>query len=274
MRVGSTLVVRGGNPPQHRPRVVCRAALMVLGLLSIGPAQAESLVVSLSFNRLAVTSTYTGTSVAVFGAVERDGQAAARSGGYDVVVTIRGPRQSLTVREKEALGPVWINRAQQKFAEVPSFLAVLSSRALPDFADAATRRRLRLGLSAIVAAPDLTLAAPAPDDPFRDALLRLRRRERLFTETASGVRFLSPTVFRATAPLPAAAPVGAYDVEVVLLAGGVPLARHEGRFDLVKSGVEQGIATFARDWSLAYGLAVGALALISGWLASVIFRRD
>ncbi len=274
MRVGSTLVVRGGNPPQHRPRVVCRAALMVLGLLSIGPAQAESLVVSLSFNRLAVTSTYTGTSVAVFGAVERDGQAAARSGGYDVVVTIRGPRQSLTVREKEALGPVWINRAQQKFAEVPSFLAVLSSRALPDLADAATRRRLRLGLSAIVAAPDLTLAAPAPDDPFRDALLRLRRRERLFTETASGVRFLSPTVFRATAPLPATAPVGAYDVEVVLLAGGVPLARHEGRFDLVKSGVEQGIATFARDWSLAYGLAVGALALISGWLASVIFRRD
>ncbi len=274
MRVGSTLVVRGGNPRQHRPRVVCRAALMVLGLLSIGPAQAESLVVSLSFNRLAVTSTYTGTSVAVFGAVERDGQAAARSGGYDVVVTIRGPRQSLTVREKEALGPVWINRAQQKFAEVPSFLAVLSSRALPDLADAATRRRLRLGLSAIVAAPDLTLAAPAPDDPFRDALLRLRRRERLFTETASGVRFLSPTVFRATAPLPATAPVGAYDVEVVLLAGGVPLARHEGRFDLVKSGIEQGIATFARDWSLAYGLAVGALALISGWLASVIFRRD
>ena len=261
--------------PGHGPnKVPARAHLLLLGLLSIGPARAESLVVSLSFNRLAVTSTYTGTSVAVFGAVERDGQAAARSGGYDVVVTIRGPRQSLTVREKEALGPVWVNRAQQKFAEVPSFLAVLSSRALPDLADEATRRRLRLGLSAIVAAPDLTLAAPVPADPFREALLRLRRRERLFTETASGVRFLAPTVFRATAPLPATAPVGAYDVEVVLLAGGVPLARHEARFDLVKSGIEQGLADAARDWSLAYGLAVGALALISGWLASVIFRRD
>ncbi|PIK70834.1 hypothetical protein CS379_22570 [Methylobacterium frigidaeris] len=252
-----------------------RAALaVILSLLGLAPARAESLVVSLSFNRLAVTSTYTGTSVAVFGVIERDGQAGARSGGYDVVVTIRGPRQALTVREKEALGPVWVNRAQQKFADVPSFLAVLSSRPVAEIADEATRRRLRLGLKAIVAAPDLTLTAPKPDDPFREALLRLRRRERLFTEAEAGVRFLSPTVFRATAPLPATAPVGAYDVEVVLLAGGVPLARHEARFDLVKSGVEQGIATAARDWSLAYGLAAGALALISGWLASVIFRRD
>ncbi|AWN50005.1 hypothetical protein DK419_11800 [Methylobacterium terrae] len=250
------------------------AALLASVPIAIGPARAETLVVSLSFNRLAVTSTYTGTSVAVFGAVERDGQAAARSGGYDVVVTIRGPRQALTVREKEALGPVWVNRAQQKFAEVPSFLAVLSSRPLAAIADEATRRRLRLGLQAIVAAPDLTLTAPTPDDPFREALLRLRRGQRLFAESEAGVRFLSPSVFRTTAPLPATAPVGAYDVEVVLLAGGVPLARHEGRFDLVKSGVEQGIATFARDWSPAYGLAVGALALISGWLASVIFRRD
>ncbi|WP_246775888.1 TIGR02186 family protein [Methylobacterium aquaticum] len=48
---------------------------MVFALLAIGPARAESLVVSLSFNRLAVTSSYTGASVAVFGAVERDGQA-------------------------------------------------------------------------------------------------------------------------------------------------------------------------------------------------------
>ncbi|KMO13085.1 membrane protein [Methylobacterium platani JCM 14648] len=261
-------------PAPSRGALMRAMLALLLAVLAFGPAQAESLVVSLSFNRLAVTSTYAGTSVAVFGAIERDAQAAARSGAYDVVVTIRGPRQSLTVREKEALGPVWVNRDQQKFAEVPSFLAVLSSRPLPEIADAATRRRLRLGLAAIVAAPDLTLAAPTPDDPFREALLRLRRRERLFTESEAGVRFLAPAVFRATAPLPATAPVGAYDVEVVLLAGGVPLARHDARFDLVKSGIEQGIATIARDWSLAYGLAAGALALISGWLASVIFRRD
>ena len=39
-----------------------------------------------------------------------------------------------------SLGPAWVNRSQQKFAEVPSFLAVLSSRPLAEVADEATRR--------------------------------------------------------------------------------------------------------------------------------------
>ncbi|MFE1600320.1 TIGR02186 family protein [Methylobacterium sp. ID0610] len=253
-----------------------RALALLLGLAAYGltaiPAAAESLVVSLSFTRLAITSNYAGSSVAIFGAVERDAQMAARRGAYDVVVTIRGPRQSLTVREKEALGPLWVNRAQRKFAEVPAFLAVLASRPLAEVADEATRRRLRLGLRAIVESPEMT--ASPEDDPFRDALLRLRRSERLFVENEAAVRFLTPTVFRATVPLPARAPVGAYDVEVALLAGTVPLARESARFDLVKTGVEQGLASVARDWSLLYGVGTGVLALLSGWLASVIFRRD
>ncbi|GJD50991.1 hypothetical protein OPKNFCMD_3742 [Methylobacterium crusticola] len=260
--------------PRAAPRRLLLGPALCAGLAGPGPARAETLVVSLSFNRLAVTSTYSGSSVAVFGAIERDAQAAARAGASDVVVTIRGPRQALTVREKEALGPVWVNRGQQKFADVPAFLAVLSSRDLASVADEATRRRLRLGLGAIVASPDLTLAAPETDDPFRDALLRLRRRERLFVENEAGVQFLSPAVFRSTVSLPATAPVGAYDVEVVLLAGGVPLARRSERFDLVKTGFEQRMAVFARDWSAAYGVATGLLALLSGWLASQIFRRD
>jgi hypothetical protein len=30
----------------------------------------------------------------------------------------------------------------------------------------------------------------------------------------------------------------------------------------------------ARDWSAAYGAATAGVALLFGWLASVIFRRD
>ncbi|MGY2051292.1 TIGR02186 family protein [Methylobacterium sp. JK268] len=254
-------------------RAATLAGLGLAGSLLARPAAAEALVVSLSFTRLAVTSTYAGASLAVFGAVERDGQAAARQGPYDAVITVRGPRQSLTLREKQALGPLWVNRAQQKFAEVPAFLAVLSSAPLARLADASTRRRLRLGLRAIVDSGDLT-AAPEGDDPFREALLRLRRSQRLFVEAETGVRFLSASVFRANVALPAAAPVGAYDVEVTLLAGTVPVARETARFDLVKTGAEAGLAAFARDWSLLYGVGTGALALLSGLLASLIFRRD
>ncbi|RVU13176.1 TIGR02186 family protein [Methylobacterium oryzihabitans] len=258
---------------RRRPgaRALLAALLVLAGTRASG---AETLVVGLSFNRMAITSSYAGASVAVFGAIERDGQGGARAGDYDVVVTIRGPRRGVTVREKDRLGPVWINRHQRKFAEVPLFLAVASSRPVEAVADAPTRRRLRLGLQAIVDGPDLAAAPPEGEDPFRQALLRLRRDEGLFVERPAGVRFLSPAVFQAALPLPAVAPVGAYEVEVALLAGGTPLATRTAGFELVKTGFEQRMAVFARDWSPLYGLAAAALALLSGWLASVIFRRD
>ena len=243
-------------------------------LPAVLPVRAESLLISLSVSRVAVNSSYTGSSIVVFGSVERDAQTVARSGGYDLVVTVRGPRQSLTVREKERLGPIWLNRAQQKFVEVPAFLAVLASRPLTDLAGETSRLRLRIGLDAIVAAPDLTFPREREDDPFRAALLRLRAGQKLFVEDEAGVQFLTPTLFRATVPLPATAPVGRYDVEAVLFAGGASLARQEARFELAKSGFERRMAVFARDWAPAYGLLAIVLALLFGWLASVIFRRD
>ena len=79
--------------------------LLLLLLSSLAPAQAETLITSLSNHRVLINSNYTGTQIAVFGAIERDAQTVARATGYDVVVTVRGPRQFLTVREKERLGP-------------------------------------------------------------------------------------------------------------------------------------------------------------------------
>ena len=250
------------------------ALALLLALVGAGPASAEALLISLSVSRVAVNSTFTGSSIVVFGSVERDAKTVARAGPYDLVVTVRGPRQSLTVREKERLGPIWLNRAQQKFAEVPAFLAVLASRPLTEVAGEPSRLRLRIGLDAIVAAPDLTLSRERAGDPFRAALLRLRAGQKLFVEDEAAVTFLTPTLFRATVPLPATAPVGRYDLEAVLFSGGAELARQDGRFELVKTGFERRMAVFARDWAPAYGLLAVMVALLFGWIASVIFRRD
>jgi hypothetical protein len=39
-------------------------------------------------------------------------------------------------------------------------------------------------------------------------------------------------------------------------------------------GFEQFVASSARDHGLLYGLATAGLALLTGWIASVVFRRD
>ena len=71
--------------------------------------------------------------------------------------------------------------------------------------------------------------------------------------------FLSPALFSARIDVPATAPTGTYEVEVVLYAGGVQLARQTTNFEVIKTGIEQRLATGAHDRPLLYGLATGAL---------------
>lgn len=250
------------------------ALAVPIGGALAGAAAAESLIASLSTSRVAITSNYTGGSIVVFGAIERDGQTVSRSGSYDIVVTVRGARQSLVVREKEPYGPIWINRTQQRFVEVPLFLAVLSSRPVTEITTDVLRHRLRIGIEAIVAAPDFTADRGGRHIPFRQALVRLREQEQLYQEVPRGVTFLTPSLFRGAVPLPAIAPPGAYEVDVALFADSVLLARAFTNFELVKTGFEQQVAHWSREWSMVYGLAVAAIALAFGWTASVIFRRD
>jgi uncharacterized protein (TIGR02186 family) len=256
--------------------VILRARLgAALGLAAAcPPASAETLVTSLSSHRVLITSNYTGTAIAAFGAIERDAQTIARAAAYDVVITVRGPRQSLVVREKEPLGPVWINQEQQKFPDVPAYLGVFSSRPLAEITVPSLRARQKIGLEAIVHATDFTLDRGSADEPFREALLRLQRREGLYIESQRGVTFLTSSLFRAPVPIPATAPPGNYEVDVVLFSDNVMLSRAQTNFELVKTGFEQQVAAAAREWPLLYGLVIAAIALLFGWIASVIFRRD
>ena len=252
-----------------------RGALALLSTFAVAaPAGAESLVVSLSTSRVAITSNYTGAAIVAFGAIEKDAQTVARATGYDIVVTVRGPRASLVVREKEPMGPIWLNRDRQPFSDVPLYIAVLSSRRTDEITTEALRNRLKVGLQAIVNSPDFTYSRGGADRPFREALLRLQRREGLYIEAQRGVTFLTSSLFRAPVPIPALAPPGNYEVDVVLFSDNVMLSRTQTNFELVKTGFEQQVAGIAREWSLPYGLAIAAIAVLFGWIASVIFRRD
>jgi len=198
----------------------------------------------------------------------------SRAGPYGVVVTVRGPREAITVRQKERLGPIWLNRSQQKFIQVPSFLAVMSSRPIDETVSEVMRRRFRLGIKAVVTAPEFTVGRGPNEDTFREALVRLKGQERLYFENPRGVTFVTEEFFRSPIPLPATAPVGNYDVEVSLLADGIVVARRNASFELVKTGLEEQITEFARDRPVMSGFVAAGMALFFGWLASVIFRRD
>jgi len=112
------------------------------------------------------------------------------------------------------------------------------------------------------------------NEPFRGALVRLMDERGLYSEEANAVTFLTQTLFRASIKLPAQVPVGDYTVDVKLFADGNLIGHTALLFKSVKVGFEQFVVEAARNHGLLYGLATACMALLTGWTASVAFRRD
>lgn len=255
---------------------LARATAVLLVLTLAGEAQAERLVISLSRHQLMIASNFTGANLVVFGTVERDAATVERPGGYDLAVTVIGPRETMVTFRKERVFGIWVNAASRTFLDVPSYLAVLTTRPIEAFTSPDLARRLQLGLENTVLPQMLSgdIADVNHDDPFRQAFIRLKRDNGLYAEQDNAVTFLTPTLFRATIPVPADIPTGGYEVDVKLMAGGVMIARANTAFEVVKAGFERLVASSARDHGFAYGLVTVVLALLTGWFGSVIFRRD
>ena len=255
------------------PRIAALAA--AAAIVATEPAAAERLVASLSNRHVMITSNYTGVELVLFGSIERDASNAPRTNPYDIVATVIGPRETLRLRHSQRVLGIWVNTAARTFVDPPSYLAVLANRPLDLIASAENRRKLQIGLTD-TPLPELVNndIGEVTSDPFRGALVRLMGERGLYSEEANAVTFLTPTLFRASIKLPAQVPVGDYMVDVKLFADGNLIAHTALLFQIVKVGFEQFVVEAARDHALLYGFATACMALLTGWIASVAFRRD
>ena len=263
--------------------MTARGALMLAAATALAlaagltrPAMAERLVVSLSNHRVAVTSSFTGEDLVLFGTIEPDRPRTALRNAYDLVVTVTGPRQTLRTRRKERVLGIWVNLDSREFVRVPSYLGILSNRPVNEIAPTETLRRLQVGLNHVILTQRIgtDFADTVPEDPFRVAFIKLEKEGGAYQESATAVTFLTPTVFRVAIPLAANTQTGNYAIDVKLFAGGNLVARTNSALEVIKAGFEQYVADAARDHGLMYGLVAALMALFIGWFGSVVFRRD
>jgi uncharacterized protein (TIGR02186 family) len=260
-----------------------RAALFAVGfalasgvMLAGDAARAERLIVSVSNHRVTVTPNYAGEELVLFGSVEKDDKTPANRGNYDLVVTVSGPRADMVTRRKERRFGIWVNNDYRQFLKVPTYLAIFSNRPFEAIAAPEVQRRQQIGLKNVLltqrVGPDY--ADVVPDDAFRSAFVRLRSEHGLYREASSAVTFLTPNLFRTGIPLPAEVPIGTYTVDIKLFADGALVTRTDTAFEIVKVGFEQFVASTAHQNGFAYGLVTAFMALMTGWMASVVFRKD
>jgi uncharacterized protein (TIGR02186 family) len=171
---------------------------------------------------------------------------------------------------------IWVNADSRVFVDPPAYLAIFANRPLNAIANAEIRRRLQIGFENMQLpqriGPDV--GEVTSNDPFRSAFVRLKSEHELYREEPNAVTFLTSHIFRTGIPLPADAPIGNYEVDVKLFADGAMIARMSSAFELVKFGFGQFVAEAAYSHGILYGLITAMMALATGWLASVVFRRD
>ena len=260
-----------------RPRLaICLALAGFASLVAATAVRAEHLIVSVSNHRVTVTPNYSGEELVLFGAIEHDANTPVSRGSYDIVVTVAGPKTTMVTRRKARVFGIWVNADSREFLNVPSYLAVFSNQPLYAIAAPEILRRQQLGIDNVILTQRVgsDFADVVADDPFRRAFVRLREDHGLYRESANAVTFLTANLFRTGIPLPAEVPIGTYTVDIKLLANGAPISHTETAFEVAKVGFEQFVANASRNESLQYGLFTAAMALMTGWFASVVFRKD
>jgi uncharacterized protein (TIGR02186 family) len=251
-------------------KTVLAAAALFLAL-SVGGAAAEDLVSTVSNPNVAITSSFDGVTLSLFGNVEPDEGKKVVDGPFDVIIVITGPSVDRVARLKTNNFGVWINTEQVEFNPFPTYFQVLSSNPLDRITDHDTLEAERI----LPDAQTRVSAVPASlhVEHFGVELVKLMNARGLFGINETGVKFLSPTAYVAQLTLPADISNGLFITQTYLFKNGKLLAKRGDSFAVNKTGFERFLFTSSREYPLLYGLVCVILAVGTGWLGGVIFKR-
>lgn len=247
--------------------------IVVLLLAAMAPAHAQRLVSQISNDTVEITSSFSGERMSFFGTIIPDAGSDDKfvTGPFHVVVVVLGPTQNRVARQKTNVLGIWLNTAQVEFQNFPSYFHVLSSGRLTDITDITT-------LTTNLILPEShTLAATGGDwwntAVFGRELVRLMTEQGLFGVQENGVNFPAENFYSARLTLPSNAPPGPYIALTYVFKNGEIVARKSEGFAVRKIGFERFLALSAVQQPLLYGVICVILALFTGWLGGVIFRR-
>ncbi|WP_298671252.1 TIGR02186 family protein [uncultured Sphingomonas sp.] len=252
-----------------------RAGLALALAAPLMMAQAKPVLVpDVSQREIEIAYSFTGAELLLFGAIllpPGEPRADAHH-PIDVVVVVKGPSESITIREKEKVAGIWINADRLRYSSAPSFYAIASSRPIRDLVDDRTRAIYELGLDSLQLSPTSS-APPDVQDRFTRGLVELRQRNNLYYEAPHAVEITDGVLYRARMNIPARVPVGKFTAETFLIRDGKVLGAAVRDIDVRKSGFERFVARAAERSSFLYGLTAVALSVFLGWGAGAIARR-
>lgn len=241
--------------------------LIALFLLLATPAKAEEIVLGLSRDEVAITATFEGSEILIFGAIKRD-EPVSTEDDLGVIVTVAGPDVPVTVRKKDRRLGIWVNTEAVEIDVAPSFYAVATNRPLRDILSDREDINTRISTARAIRSVE---AAESGTENFVRALIRIRAGQGLYQTIPEGVWVEEDALFRTLIPLPANLTEGNYKAEIYLTRGGEIVDFYATTIPVKKVGLERWLYNLAHDNPLLYGLMSLSIAIAAGWGASAAF---
>lgn len=249
--------------------MIARILLALIAFLALGAQREPILVPEVSQHEIRVRQGFTGTELLLYGAI-LDPDGSRPSEPYDIVVVLKGPTESILLREKEKKLGIWVNAQSTVFRSAPSFFAVASSRPIDEIVDERTAAIYELGLGFLQLSPSGVID-PEEQTRFTLGLVDLRLREGLYNEDGTGVTISGDVLYQARIAVPSSVITGRYTAETFAISDGRVIDSEIAEIVVRKHGFELFVAERADQSAFGYGLFAVFLALLSGWLAGRVF---
>lgn len=242
-----------------------RILLALLTLLAL-PAKSEEIVLGLSRDEVAITATFEGSEILIFGAIKRDKPVA--DGQLGVIVTVAGPDLPVTVRRKDKRLGIWVNTDDVRVDSAPTFYAVAASAPLSEILRATEDLDERITLRSMIRSVGNNVM---DSRNFTNALVRIRTNQGLYQTLEEAVDFEDDTLFRTEISLPANLTEGDYKAQIYLTRDGNVVDTYVTTIPVQKVGLERWLYNLAHENAFLYGLMSLAIAIAAGWTASAVF---
>ena len=132
----------------------------------------------MSKDTVSINTSFDGSEILIFGAVKRE-EPIQYDPRLQVIVTVAGPHETLTVRRKEKRFGIWVNTDAVEVDAAPSFYAVATSTLLGLSLKATEDVRHKISIPRAIRSVGAPMTI-TDSRAFTDALIRIKKARRQY----------------------------------------------------------------------------------------------
>lgn len=247
--------------------MIARVLAIFWFALASTAVQSEQIVMGMSQDEVAITASFTGSEILIFGAVSRDAPA-PESSDLEVIIAVQGPNVPVTIRKKDRVAGIWINTESVDLDIAPSFYAIATSGPIAEVLLPLEDLRHAVSVGRVVRSAGQN--AFNTDDSV-DAFARIQAKDNLLQILEGAVSIDEDTLFRARISLPANITQGDYKTRIFLTRNGMVVDQLDTVIPVYKVGIERWLFTLAQEQAALYGALSLIIAALAGWVAAAVF---